>query len=374
MQLESKFAWHCARVSSISLLISAVASFVRIPTNALLRFDFSIRTLLGFHLFPPQLKKAIAKFEKLSVPVECSVLLLETKKDEKRACLFIQCANPVLLLERIVASARIAGKHLDSIKVSSHDNSILIAWGLDRGGGDTYLGVRSANREGGNQADFCFPLGMIEHASEEQGNLKQTFFAKDSPIKATIQSLSDVAMHSIDVVVKHYAEDLENNTSAPRIDAQSVFVMFTPSNDPPENTYLSHKKTQRVALEKLADLVFQEGSSAEDPLSVAIAAKDRALATKVVIPSLTYPLDENTRIWLQIQMIRSESDGFVGFILFHHAVHGSLDEVFRVEFERPMEYSPDITVECSVVRGFPANDMKCAVLITGQCSCGITTN
>ena len=323
-----------------------IRDFTGTTTNGLLRLVRAITSLRPeIDLFPPQLKKAIVDLENTAVPMECYTVSLNVNKTTKKNCMFLRSKNPPLLLERMVASAFVAGKFQESLDVSNYLNSMLFFLGLDRGGGDTYLGVRLGNRDDGNQAEYCcYPLAVVEDASEDYKNLKATFFQHNSSTLHAYQDLINDAMHMIVVQLVEGGPNKQTTT-----DVQCLTVRLFPS-------------AACVSLKQVQDQFIDDNWPGAEA-AIKAGVWNRACAVR--LESVTTCQES---VVLSVQLLRKSTLGYVGLLLHEGDDRDAPRYAFL--FERPLKptFSSAVVTSCYLAKGFPSHDGKCALTISGQSS------
>ena len=82
----------------------------------------------------------------------------------------------ILVFEKLVKSAIVAGSFQDSFEVTKLCNKIFVCIGCDRGGGDLILQMRIANRLNGNCSLYCVPISVVKKGDESHSNLRKTIY------------------------------------------------------------------------------------------------------------------------------------------------------------------------------------------------------
>ena len=82
----------------------------------------------------------------------------------------------ILVFEKLVKSAIVAGSFQDSFEVTKLCNKIFVCIGCDRGGGDLILQMRIANRLNGNCSLYCVPIPVVKKGDESHSNLRKTIY------------------------------------------------------------------------------------------------------------------------------------------------------------------------------------------------------
>jgi hypothetical protein len=156
----------------------------------MLSLDQFLRTTKDVYLFPAQLKKTMGKEEKAcSLPIETQVLPRQVGDNKKmKACTSWRVANPYHVLQRLIDGCFVSGNYEDSEFGSKVKYAIVPVFGCDKGGNDTVMMLRVANRKDGNTKNCSQPLAAYEEGAENYWNLSKQFITKTHLLRNSSKS------------------------------------------------------------------------------------------------------------------------------------------------------------------------------------------
>jgi hypothetical protein len=173
LELVDKIKVRCTVQEAITL-----REILRVSGKQFEKLDQFFRKFKGLRLFEPNIiKKLKAKEIKIVTDAEVTIKLLFLQVDKhgsKKLCVFWRVNNAIAILERQIESSMVEGKFLESEALGKLIHKILVVCGADKGGIDTTLLMRVANRLGGNNKDFEDVLAQYEDGQEVYANLAKT--------------------------------------------------------------------------------------------------------------------------------------------------------------------------------------------------------
>ena len=130
---------------------------------------------------------------------EVTIKLIALQVDKNRRsklCVFWRINDAITLLEKQIEGMMVRGDFEKSEDFSSLKETMVVVIGGDKGGSDTSMLMRVANRVGGNTKDNCHVLAQYEDGVENYANLSRTIHEKGSNVHKFMQDLLDDKQHS----------------------------------------------------------------------------------------------------------------------------------------------------------------------------------
>ena len=302
-------------------------------------------TLKGV-FFPPSIRKIISEEEKKGVvPVKfvelnCAV----TKKGNRRnMCTFSWIVNPAHLLETMINRTLLDGTYQNSFLFSSLHDTIVVAAGIDKSENDLVGTWRVCNREEGNSALYVQAFACLEGpVAENYENEKNSFFNPVFPTGNFLQKLIDDHLQCLMFTVGAGSK-LHNTPS------NSICAIFVPI---PSNTQCEKRHFEVTYLPL--------------PINERMVQYDGSDQMEGLIPEIVIPPDQNA---FDIQLVHDADDAstIVGYQVLVDEIVISTKK-FNNQFELGSANPAAVDVCCKQISGHNANDLKCVLILTGQCS------
>jgi hypothetical protein len=336
----------------------ALRDILRISGNQMVRLDQFFRKHKKLRLFDPNIKEKIAKAEiEIVAGSEVTIKLLGLQVDKNsrsKLCVFWRINDAISLLEKQIEGMTVKGDFEKSEDFSTLKEKMVVVIGGDKGGPDTSMLMRVANRTRGNTKDNCHVLAQYEDGVENYANLSRTIHQKGSNIHMFMQDLLDDKLHAF--VIEFFVADGEKMRAYAC--KCSVLRLFEWRKDEALGNVV-------VKVEKLPDRTYEDG------LFMAHALVDAEhLTTDRLVRLVPYlGLEHKNELHLAIELIVSDRnpDKHVGFRLFQDATLLYTRRFKPVLKPKLCETEHvEIRVTAFQVVGFIAHDHKYGWRVNGQ--------
>lgn len=369
----------------------ALQLHARLTTRQVGKIDQFLRMYSGIRIFPSNVQKKISEHERggqLTITTGRMNLLVTkgTKTGEKETdtyglCDFWQLDRPQEAIELVIQSTFLSGKFVESSKLSNHgDDTLIIPCGCDKGGQTMSVLCRCANREEGNNPDFCAPLASIENAAEARENFERTIFKEGSPHKDLIQDLFQdklfaIVLHAekedgvisdtviVDLIRPFDGPDANSSTCLPRCSLQLLVE--------------SEAMTQQELCDRHPQISIMTDESSGKVTDRWPCSEDKARPQSL---GLKYETGASNR--LVINFILHPTSGEESVLYSGYALYRELDiiggrgELLTITFFRtPLSSKRLLPPKAFQLLGFPCHDTKMGWLLMGipgwsvSCNC-----